>query len=122
MPSSSYTVAFRPRPAPTPRPEGRVPRVVRMLAFAHKIDGRIRAGEFSDMADAARQIGITRGRMTQLLNLLLLAPEIQEAILTMEPVDRGRDPIAERSLRPIVAEPVWDRQLRIWQGGTVCRS
>ena len=96
MPTATYKVSFRPRPARAPRSEGRVPRVVRMLAFAHKIDGRIRAGEFSDMASAARQNGIKRARMTQLMNLLLLAPEIQEAILSMPVVDRGRDPVTER--------------------------
>ena len=120
MPTSTYRVSFQPRQ--TPRPEGRVPRVARMLALAHVTDGRIRAGEFRDMADAARAIGITRARMTQLMNLLLLAPEVQEAILSMPVVERGRDPVTERSLRPIVAEPVWDRQLQIWQGGTACRS
>ena len=45
-------------------PMGRVPRIVRMLALAHKIDGMIRAGELRDLADAARAIGVTRARMS----------------------------------------------------------
>ena len=122
MPRSTYSVCFRPRPADAARPEGRVPRVARQLALAHKIDGMIRCGEVKDMADAARHMEITRARITQLMNLLLLAPAIQQAILSMPVVERGRDPVTERSLRPIVAEPVWDRQLQIWQGGTACRS
>ncbi len=93
----------------------RVPRVARMLALAHKIDGMIRAGEFRDIADAARAIGVTRARMTQITSLLLLAPEIQEAILDLPPVTNGRDPVSERSLRRIVAEPDWNRQIELWK-------
>ncbi len=85
-----------------------------MLALAHKIDGMVRAGELRDLADAARAIGVTRARITQITNLLLLAPEIQEAILDLPPVTNGRDPVSERTLRRIVAEPDWNRQLEIW--------
>ena len=61
-----------------------------------------------DLADAARAIGVTRARMTQIMNLLLLAPEIQEAILDLRSATSGRDPVSERALRRIVAEPDWD--------------
>jgi len=85
-----------------------------MLALAHKIDGLIRAGELRDLADAARSIGVTRARMTQITNLLLLAPTIQEQILDLPPITEGRDPVSERALRGTVAEPDWDRQMLIW--------
>ena len=52
--------------------------------------------------------------MTQITNLLLLAPVIQEAILDLPPVTNGRDPVSERALRRIVAEPDWERQLELW--------
>ncbi len=113
---SSYCVDFAgksPRRA-TEAATGRIPRVARMLALAHNIDAKIRAGEFQDLADAARAIGVTRARMTQITNLLLLAPEIQEAILDLPPETNGRDPISERSLRRIVAEPDWNRQMEMW--------
>ncbi len=45
--------------------------MARTLALAHKIDGMIRAGEFRDLADAARAIGVTRARMTQKFHLML---------------------------------------------------
>ncbi len=73
---SSYTVDFNaksPRRA-TQADTGRVPRVARTLALAHRIDGMIRAGELRDLADAARAIGVTRSRVTQIMNLLLLVP------------------------------------------------
>jgi hypothetical protein len=58
--------------------------------------------------------GLTRARVTQISNLVLLAPAIQAEILAMPPVTEGRDPTTERSLRGIVAEPVWERQVAMW--------
>ena len=112
----SYTVQFRPTPrVAEPEPAGRVPRIARLLALAHKIDAMIRSGEIPDLATAARLCGVTRPRMTQISNLRLLAPEIQEAILTWQPIQWGRDPVSERQLRRIVAEPVWEKQAAMWR-------
>ena len=96
-------------------PTGRVPRVVRLLASAHRIDSMIRNGELDDLAEAARRLNLTRARVTQITNLLLLAPEIQEAILSLSPITEGRDPITERQLRPVAAEPEWNKQLSMWR-------
>jgi hypothetical protein len=96
--------------------------VARVLAFAHEIDRRVRADELADLAHAARVFGLTRARVTQITNLLLLAPAIQEEVLAMPPVTVGRDPITERTLRPIVAEPVWGRQLPAWRSLTARRE
>jgi len=112
---SSYTVDFEQRSKePVEQPRGRVPRVARLLALAHDIDRRIRGGELRDLAHAAEALGLTRARITQIANLLLLAPEIQEAVLCLPPVT-GRDEINERMLRPIVAESDWDQQLVMWR-------
>lgn len=112
---STYTVDFarRPAPRPTEATTGRVPRVVRLLALAHKVDDMIRAGKLKDLADAARACGVTRARMTQIMNLLLLAPEIQEQLLRWPPVTEGRDPVTERALRPVAAESAWERQRQV---------
>jgi hypothetical protein len=114
--TSTYAVSFAPPTAvPKPEPLGRVPRVTRLLALAHRIDALIAAGELRDLADAARVLGLTRARVTQISSLALLAPAIQAEILDLPPVVSGRDTVTERSLRRIVAEPVWDRQLALWQ-------
>jgi len=68
------------------------------------------AGEITDWADAARLCGLTRARMSQVAALVLLAPSIQAEILDL-PLVTGRDAVTERSLRRVVAEPVWERQL-----------
>ena len=78
-----------------------------------------RAGELDDMADAARAIGVTRARITQIMNLLLLAPKIQEAILDLPTVVNGRDSVSERQLRRLVAAADWSQQMEIWNG--LCR-
>ena len=94
---------------------GHVPRVALLLALAHKVDSMVRDGEISDYAEAARLLNLTRARVTQITNLLLLCPEIQGTILAMPPVTNGRDPVTERQLRPIAAEPDWNRQLSMWR-------
>lgn len=112
----SYKVQFKPTPAaPIAAPAGRIPRVARLLALAHRIDGMIRSGELKDLAHAAKVCGLTRARVTQVCNLLLLAPEIQEAILDLPPVRQGRDPVTEHHLRRIVAEPTWKWQVALWR-------
>lgn len=115
--TSSYRVNFRETRAPRANKtaQGRVPRVARRLTLAHRIKALVRAGELRDYADAARRLGLTRARVTQLMNLLLLAPTIQEAILDLPLVTAGRDPISERRLRPIVAVPDWNQQLELWK-------
>jgi len=93
-------------------PFGRIPRVTRLLALAHRIDGLIRDGEIWDWAEAARLAGITRARMTQIANLLLLAPEIQAVLLELPVVLRGRDSLTERGLRGALTQVEWTHQAR----------
>jgi hypothetical protein len=88
-------------------------RVARLLAMAHDIERKIRAGVFKDYADVARQHGLTRARVTQVMNLLLLAPDIQTEILGMV-VRPGREPLTERQLRAVVNTVVWSEQRTVW--------
>jgi len=53
--------------------------------------------------------------MTQIMNLLHLAPDLQEAILFLPRVEKGKDPVTERELRVIVAVPDWRKQRRLWE-------
>src|SRR5262249_32149429 len=74
-----------PRPGPPP---GRVPRIARLLALAHRFEGLLRDGAVKDYAELARLGHVTRARITQVMNLLLLAPGIQEAILFLPKTER----------------------------------
>lgn len=116
-PTAIHVVKFGQRPKRAPRfeklPPGRVPRVARLLALAHRIDGMIRSAEIRDWAEAARLIGVTRARMTQIARLLLLSPRIQEIILELPLVSIGRDLVSECHLRPLGAQPEWEKQRRL---------
>lgn len=113
-------VAVAREPIEPPRKPGPRPlRVARMLALAHEIVRCVEEGAFADLADAARALGFTRARITQLVDLTLLAPEIQEEILFAVAAD-GRDPVSERSLRALVQARRWSEQAVTW--GASARS
>jgi hypothetical protein len=92
----------------------RVPRVARLMALAIHFDGLIRAGAVRDYAEIARLGHVSRARVTQIMNLLLLAPDIQEEILFLPSIERGREPLHLRQLQPIAAAMSWKRQRKIW--------
>ena len=96
-------------------PTGRVPRVARLMALAIRFDQLIRDGVVADQAELARIGHVSRARLTQIMNLLNLAPDIQEEILFLPPTDRGRDTVTERELRPTTANTGWRNQRRMWQ-------
>ena len=101
---------------PEPQVEpGSVPRVSRLMALAIRFDRLVREGVVQDYADLARLGHVTRARVTQIMNLLHLAPDIQEAILFLPRTVKGRDPITERHLRPIAGEPDWKIQRNLWR-------
>lgn len=93
---------------------GRVPRVARLMALAIKFQGMLADGSVRNQAELAAVGHVTRARLTQILNLTHLAPDLQEAVLYLPVVSRGRDPISEGHLRPIAAMMDWDRQRVAW--------
>jgi hypothetical protein len=95
---------------------GKLPRITRLMALAIKFDGLIREGVVHDYADLARLGYVTRARLTQIMNLLLLAPDIQQELLFLPKTLTGRDPVSERSIRQITAIVRWDRQRKAWRG------
>ena len=80
-----------------------------MLALAHKLQRAIDCGEYESRAALSRAYGLSRARITQLLDLLLLAPDIQERVLFLESVD-GREVVGERALRRLLAAEGWAGQ------------
>jgi hypothetical protein len=101
------------RRAPTRRYPARI---ARQLALAHALRRRLERGEFGDFADMARQLGFTRARVTQLMDLLLLTPEVQEEILFLE-LPPGAQPVSERGLREALLGTIdWQEQRRRWEG------
>lgn len=102
-------VAAGPRPESKP---ARLPRITRLMALAIRGDQLLRDGVVTDQAELARLGHVIRARMRQILNLLHLAPAIQEAILFLPRAEQGRDSITERDLRTIAAMADWRVQVR----------
>jgi hypothetical protein len=98
-----------------PRAIGNVPRVARLVALAHRFAGQLRGGRVANMAELAARLGITRPRMTQIMNMLLLAPDIQEELLFLPPTVRGRDPVTLRTMGYVSATPIWAEQRERWR-------
>jgi hypothetical protein len=101
--------------APAPKPKAvataePVSKVTRLLLLAHHFERLVRDGAVKDYAEIARLAGLTRARVTQIVNLTLLAPGIQEAILN--PSRNSR--IAERNVRPVAALVDWKQQWEKW--------
>ena len=108
------TIADQPRPSDQTEP-GRIPRISRLMALAIRFDRLVREGRVTDLSELARLAHVTQPRMTQIMNLNHLAPDIQEELLFMPPVMRGRETIHERGLRRIGACATWCDQRRLWR-------
>jgi hypothetical protein len=93
---------------PAPEPSGRAPRIARLLALAHKLDGLVQAGTVRDYAELARLGHVSAARVCQIMTLLHLAPAIQEYLLFLSGDHAGF--LTEPNLRKIAREPRWDHQ------------
>jgi hypothetical protein len=93
---------------------GRVPRVSRLMALAIRFDELLRTGVVANPTELARLARFTQPRMKQILNLLRLAPDIQEDILFMNETRSGRPGVHERLLRPLVSAAAWTQQRAMW--------
>lgn len=102
------SATFDPRPAPKPAaPKPTASPAARNLALAYHLDRLIERGLVADFTAAARLLGVSQPRLTHLMGLLLLAPEIQEAVL-LEELKFG-----DKELRALARVPEWDEQLRL---------
>lgn len=91
-----------------------VPRISRLMALAIRFDRLIRDGVVTNFSELATLGHVTRARMTQVMNLLNLAPEIQEELLCLQPTARGRGEITEREMRPLAILTSWPKQRCRW--------
>ncbi len=97
------------------RPKARTPRISKLMALAIHFEQILRDGHVEDMATLARYGQITRARMTQVMNLLLLAPDIQESILNLPKITTGREPTTISELNTIARQPDWTIQRQMWK-------
>jgi hypothetical protein len=88
-----------------------IPRIARLMALTIRFEGMLRDETIRDYAELARLGRVTRARITQIMKLRHLAPDIQEQILFL-PRIRG---LNERNLRFIVSRIDWREQRRMFQ-------
>jgi hypothetical protein len=118
--SGRVTLAALPPPG-KPEPVRRPARVARQLALAHHPQAAIERGLVADQAALARKLGLTRARVTQLFDLLMLAADLQEQVLALEAVD-GTEPMAERTLREVAHTGTWAEQRAAWARRMAARA
>jgi hypothetical protein len=90
-------------PAEPVLPPGRVPRVTKLMALALHFDDLVQSGAIASYAELARLGQVTRARVCQIMNLVYLAPDLQQALLCLPRTERGRDRIILADLQPIAA-------------------
>ena len=107
----TYAFDFRPAKSHPLIVGDSIPRIARLMALAIRFQGLLREKKIRDYAELARLGRVTRARMTQIMKLLHLAPDIQEQILFLPPVGG----LNERNLRRIVSTTDWREQRRMFQ-------
>lgn len=103
-----------PKPKKSSAP-AKLPHITKLMALAIRLEHLLATGQVKDQAEIARTAGITRARVTQIINLTQLAPDIQEAILNLEPTTDHVPRFREREVRSIAIVPNWETQRVLWK-------
>jgi hypothetical protein len=93
---------------PAQQPDGRAPRLARMVALAHKLEALVQSGAVKDYPELARLGHVSASRVSQILLLQHLAPAIQEQVLFLDAARAHL--LTEKDLRSVAREPRWERQ------------
>ena len=101
-----------PTDAPAP-PSARVPLIVKLMALAIHYEELLRSGAVGSLTELARLGHVSKTRMSHVMNLLHLAPEIQERLLFLPPVESGPDPVLLRDVQKIARTCDWARQRKL---------
>jgi hypothetical protein len=96
-------------------PPARLARVARLMALAIRFERLVLSGEMKDYAELARLGRVSRARISQIMDLLQLAPDLQERLLFLARPPRGRDPVHLALLQPIAEVVDWQKQRRMWR-------
>jgi len=85
------------------------------MALAIRFGELMRSNEVTTYAELARLGRVTRARMTQVMSLLSLGPNIQEEILFLPRTVKGRDKVQLCHVLPIAALSDWREQRVRWK-------
>ena len=93
---------------------GKLPRIAEVLALAIGFEDMILRGLAKDHSDLARLGCISKERISQVMRLVWLAPDIQQEIMTLPRTQRGRFHVGEVALRQIASKMIWGEQREAW--------
>ena len=105
----------KPSGTSTKRRFDRYPRIVQVVALAIHFQDMLDRGEVRNHADLARLGCISRERISQIMMLACLAPDIQQEVLGIPKTPGDRFPVSETRLRSIARLPSWIEQRTEWQ-------
>ena len=97
------------------QPSSRVPRIARLLARAWHVEELVRSGTISSYAAAARLGHVSRARLSQIVSLLNLAPDLQEQLLFLQRPAHGRQSLVLRHVLTVAAVIDWHEQRQRWR-------
>jgi hypothetical protein len=103
-----------------PELPGGLPRITRLMALAIRCDELLRTGKVRDLEHLATIGNVSQPRITQILSLTMLAPDLQETLLFLPRLSEGKPEISEKSLRKITLLDDWDEQRRAWEIMRLC--
>ena len=95
-------------------PAGRVSRISRLVALAHHCYRLVQTGAIINQSELAHFGQISTTRMTQIMWLDKIAPDIQEEIVFLPRITQGRDAIKEADIRPVAKTLDWNKQRQMW--------
>ena len=98
-----------------PSAPAKLPHITKLMALAIRLEDLLANGQVKDQAEIARAAGITRARVTQILNLTNLALDIQQEILDLEPTTDYVPRFREREVRIIAIMANWEKQRLLWK-------
>jgi hypothetical protein len=85
------------------------------MALAIHCDDLLTTGVVTSLVELARLGHVSTTRMTHIMNLLLLAPEIQERLLWLPRVLRGPDPLYLKDLQKVARRLDWSQQRKAFR-------
>jgi len=98
-----------------------LPRVTHLMALAIKLQDMLREGVARNYSELARLGHVSRARVSQIMSLLQLAPDLQEELLFLPAIEQGRPAVTEPLVRKVVRLYDWDQQRRVWRQQLECR-
>lgn len=112
--SRTQNVVTKTKSATSSVGEGHIQRISKLMALAIWFEKMLSQGMVENQTALAGLVHVSQPRMTQIMNLLLLAPDLQEELLFLPKVT-GKDEVTEKMLRSVVEEVDWARQRELWK-------